>query len=251
MKITKQLSKYNHNPASRGKGDIKYIVLHWVGAVSTAKNNAVYFGGGNRNASAHYFVDEKSVYQVVADKDIAWHCGGGLQDQGSTLKKYGAKLYNKATNGNSIGIEMCLDKKNHISGKTYQNAAELIESLQAKYGIDDAHVVRHFDVTGKLCPGTLTKDSDWAEWKSKYLAAGKPTPKPPTKPAAKPYRVKILVDTLNVRQKPELESKVVTKVRKGAVYTITDSKKEKATAITWLKLKSGVGWIASQYAEKA
>ena len=47
-------------------------------------------------ASAHYFVDENSVYQSVEDKNIAWHCG--------------AKKYKHSTCRNSIGVELCSRK---------------------------------------------------------------------------------------------------------------------------------------------
>jgi N-acetylmuramoyl-L-alanine amidase CwlA len=186
--IVKKISAYNHNKANRGKGAIKYIVLHWVGAVSSAKNNAAYFGGGNRGASAHYFIDASSIYQVVEDKNIAWHCGGKFQDQGSTLKAYGHKFYGMAKNTNSIGIEMCLDRSGHIAENTYSNTAELVESLMSKYDIPASRVIRHFDVTGKLCPGSLVKDAEWSAWKKKHIGAGadasaKDKPKPQGKPA--------------------------------------------------------------------
>ena len=73
----------------------EWLVIHYVGAVSTAANNAKNFQNTYRGASAHYFVDETSIWQVVEDKDNAWHVGGA--------KVY----YNGARNSNSIGIEMC------------------------------------------------------------------------------------------------------------------------------------------------
>ena len=51
LKVTEMLTKYNHDKASGRK--IKYIVIHWVGAASTAVNNGTYFQGGDRGASAH------------------------------------------------------------------------------------------------------------------------------------------------------------------------------------------------------
>ena len=48
----------------------KYIVIHYVGAVSSAYANAKYFKKTYRGASAHYFVDENETYQVVKEKDI-------------------------------------------------------------------------------------------------------------------------------------------------------------------------------------
>ena len=72
--INKLISKFNHN-----KGDvsrIKYIVIHYVGGLSGAKENCKYFAGGDRSASAHYFVGfDGEIWQSVEDANIAWHCG--------------------------------------------------------------------------------------------------------------------------------------------------------------------------------
>ena len=74
MKINKLLTPYNHNPGTTDR--IKYIVIHYVGALGGAKANCQYYAGGSRGASAHYFVDfDGSIWQSVEDRDIAWHCG--------------------------------------------------------------------------------------------------------------------------------------------------------------------------------
>ena len=54
MNINRKISKYNFNKGSVSR--IKYIVIHYVGALGGAEDNCRYYGGGNRNASAHYFV---------------------------------------------------------------------------------------------------------------------------------------------------------------------------------------------------
>ena len=69
LPIQRKISAYNHYKGN----NIKYIVIHYVGATGTAKNNVDYFYGGDRQASAHYFVDSTSIWQVVREKDIAWH----------------------------------------------------------------------------------------------------------------------------------------------------------------------------------
>lgn len=58
MNINRKISKYNFNKGSVSR--IKYIVIHYVGALGGAEDNCRYYGGGNRNASAHYFVGFKS-----------------------------------------------------------------------------------------------------------------------------------------------------------------------------------------------
>lgn len=57
MKINKKISKYNQS--GRNGNKVSFIVIHYVGAVSSAKNNCIYFCNGNRNASAHFFVDSE------------------------------------------------------------------------------------------------------------------------------------------------------------------------------------------------
>jgi len=139
-KITKMISKYNFE--SRSGNAIKYIVLHYTGnQTDTAKNNANYFATGNRGASAHYFVDETSIYQSVEDSAAAWHVG----------KNYGSgNLFGKCTNKNSIGIEMC-SKNGAITSKTITQAVELTRYLMAMYAIPIDNVVRHYDVCSKKC----------------------------------------------------------------------------------------------------
>lgn len=55
---------------------------------------------------------------------------------------------------------------------------------------------------------------------------------------------KITADVLNVREKPSVFSKKTGKVRKNEIYTIIEVCGE------WGKLKSGLGWISLNYAER-
>ena len=68
MIIKEKLTKINYREAKNKQN--KYIVIHYVGAISNAKANANYFYNKYRGASAHYFVDENEIYRVVADKNI-------------------------------------------------------------------------------------------------------------------------------------------------------------------------------------
>lgn len=141
------------NMASR---TIDYLVFHYTGNVKdTAIANANYFMGANRNASAHYIVDDISIYQIVDANDKAWHCG--------TTKTY---YHDSCRNANSIGIEMCCTAGNYkISAKTLENAAQLGAALCKYFGITDVdkYVLRHYDVTHKRCPAQMA-GADNAEW---------------------------------------------------------------------------------------
>lgn len=145
---------------------IQYIVIHYTANNGdTAEGNAKYFHSINRKASAHYFVDEKEIYQVVKDCDTAWHCGGGLQG------KNGHAYFGICKNSNSIGIEMCSDKINGqyvITEQTQVNTIELVKVLMKKYNIPISNIIRHFDVTGKNCPEPFVRDEKrWNEFKNK------------------------------------------------------------------------------------
>lgn len=169
MKINKLLTPYNHNPGTVDR--IKYIVIHYVGALGGAKANCQWYAGGNRNASAHYFVDfDGAVWQSVEDKDIAWHCGG---------EKYadtaGGTYHGICTNANSIGIEMCVRNKGsqadtsrdwYFEDATVASAIELTKELMEKYGISADHVIRHYDVTGKICPNPYVYNTTKHTWEA-------------------------------------------------------------------------------------
>lgn len=158
-KITKMISKYNHS--DRNGNGIKYIVIHYTGnKTDTAKANANFFATGNRNASAHYFVDRTSIYQSVEDSKAAWHVG----------VNYGSKnLFGICTNRNSIGIEMC-SNSGKIADETFAKTVELTKYLMKKYSIPGNRVVRHYDVCTKLCPGWRgwipSNETIWKEFKA-------------------------------------------------------------------------------------
>lgn len=159
MKITKKLIKYNVTKGRAGQ-PIKYIVIHDTGnpgVGSGANNHFIYFNGGNRNASAHYFVDSKEIIQTVEDFDTAWHCGDNQKylNGGGTLK-------NIAKNSNSIGIEICINSDGDY-GKAVQNTLELVTHLMQLHNIPLDRVIRHHDVSGKLCPNTMSKNK-WEAW---------------------------------------------------------------------------------------
>ena len=50
-KINRMISNYNYNPGNISR--IKYIVIHYVGALGGAQENCAYYGGGNRGASEY------------------------------------------------------------------------------------------------------------------------------------------------------------------------------------------------------
>ncbi len=143
---------------------VEYLVIHYTaGNGDTAQNNLRYFANNAVRASSHYFVDETECCQSVADGDTAWHCGAA------------SYVHPACRNANSIGIELCsrLDSAGHyyFLDATVDNAVQLIREKMAEYGIDADHVVRHYDVTGKICPAPMVENETlWLSFKSRIAA---------------------------------------------------------------------------------
>ena len=159
MTINRSKPCHSSNYTVVGERNIDYIVMHYTGVAykDTAQNNANYFMGANREASAHYFVDNNSIWQSVNACDRAWHCG--------TDGKY---YHTECRNANAIGIEMCCTAGNYkVGAETIENAAQLAASLCKYLGITDVdkYIVRHYDVTHKKCPAQMSGDNN-KEWEA-------------------------------------------------------------------------------------
>ena len=234
--IKKKISNPHNFNVGRGGNSIKYIVMHYTGvATDSAVNNATYFARERLDTSAHYFVDSTDIYQSVEDSDTAWHCG----------KNYGSNnLFGKCTNKNSIGIEMC-SSKGTITTATVNQAVLLVKYLMERYNVPADHVVRHWDVCTKRCPGWSgwlpPNESLWKAFKTQIGSAGttKNTSKKKTKTKKQtvPFKVQVLIDDLNIRKGAGTNYGRTGKYTGKGTFTIIE------TSGDWGKLKSGAGWI--------
>lgn len=161
MEIKKNLTTQNYNAGVAGR--IKYIVIHYTANNGdTALGNTNYFKS-YRGASAHYFVDENNIYQSIEDKNIAWHCGANTY------------YHKECRNHNSIGIELCsyINSKGKYDFKagTVRNAVWLVKQLMKKYNVPIENIVRHYDVTHKVCPEPYVRDTKaWADFKAQLTS---------------------------------------------------------------------------------
>lgn len=182
------ISKPNTTNTTPKQGrKIEYIVIHYTAGVSSSgksdENTAAWFARLEAKASSDFIVDDDSVTQFNGDIEnrYTWHCGGSRYDT------KGGSLYKICTNANSIGVEIC---SSSLTGKTasanasnwrftdaaIDNAAELVKFLMDKYSIPADRVVRHYDVTGKLCPGIIGWNADsgneaaWLRFKERIAA---------------------------------------------------------------------------------
>lgn len=163
--------------------NIQYIVIHYTAGVSSkpgsAANTARYFATSDKDASADFIVDDGTIVQYNPNprSRYCWAVGGA---------KYGNKggrLYGVAKNMNCVSIEICstnsTGKMTSPNSPSYsftdavlKNALDLTKHLMAEYGVDADHVIRHYDVNGKPCPGIIGwngesgSESKWLAWKA-------------------------------------------------------------------------------------
>lgn len=172
--INKSLPCHKDLYNEKASRKIEYIVIHFVGCAGVKAWNFAYCNhkkNSNRQASWHYCVSNKEenykIYQSVEDKDIAWHCGDGS----------GGVYGGKCTNKNSIGIEHCFyyaGGKAYFEKGTMDASVELVAQLMKKYNIPADHVIRHYDVSKKMCPQPfLYNDGLWEAYKEQLSNFGK------------------------------------------------------------------------------
>ena len=182
------------NTTAKSNRYIGYIVIHYTaGSTSrkgTAKNNAVMFADPSCGASADFIVDDSTIVQYNPDINnrYCWHCGDNKNPY-----SMGGSYYGKCTNANSIGIEICCTNPNwkdtepantkawSFTDSVVNKAVELTKYLMQTYNIPAERVIRHYDVSGKLCPGIIGWNEDSGnvtEWKHfKERIGGGTTPK--------------------------------------------------------------------------
>ncbi len=119
--------------------EIVGIVIHYVGNPSTsAKANRNYFASlaksGETYASSNFVVGlDGEVIQCVPLGEVAY-CSN-------------------FRNHDTISIECCHpDEEGKFNDETYASLIKLCRFLVEEYGIKRENIIRHYDVTGKMCP---------------------------------------------------------------------------------------------------
>ena len=144
----------------------KYIVIHYTAGSSSKSGEAesLYDVYISKKASTDFAVDDENIVQFNPDIDnyYCWAVGDSKKKSSS-----GASLHKKATNKNTINIEICSNLKfgapadipNHsgwfFSEASLDNAVRITKIIMKKYNIPTENIIRHYDVTGKVCPGVI------------------------------------------------------------------------------------------------
>lgn len=121
---------------------VKGIVIHYTANPGT-----------DAMANRNYFESRKNLSDDTANK-VSSHFIIGLDGtivQCIPLNEISYASNNR--NSDTISIECCHpDSSGKFSRKTYNSVIRLAGWLCAKYQIENSAIIRHYDVTGKLCP---------------------------------------------------------------------------------------------------
>jgi len=145
---------------------VKYIAVHYT-AGGTSKRGAALSTRNvflSRKASADFVVDDAEIVQINPDLRhyYCWSVGDA-----KNVTTGGGILYGKATNRNTISIEICSNLKKGASAShpnhhgwyytdaSLDNAVRLVKYLMRRFDVPIENVVRHYDVSGKMCPGII------------------------------------------------------------------------------------------------
>jgi len=128
---------------------INGLVIHYIGNPNTtALQNRNYFENlsvtGERYASSNFIIClDGLIVQCVPVDEIAY---------ASNIR-----------NADTLSIEMCHpDETGEFTDETYASAVRLVAWLCDRYGLKPDDIIRHYDVTGKICPKYFVENED--EW---------------------------------------------------------------------------------------
>lgn len=126
---------------------VNSIVVHYVGNPGTsAQNNRNYFAKHSTTVCSHFVIGlDGEIIQCVP------------LDERSAASNH--------RNKDTISIEVCHpDTSGKFNRKTYDSLIKLTAFLCESFELDEKDIIRHYDVTGKLCPLYYVENPD--EWQN-------------------------------------------------------------------------------------
>lgn len=148
LEISEQLLTVNeYSRPGRKLSEVTGIVIHYTGNPNTtAVANRNYFQSlaydKTTYASSHFVVGlEGEIIQCIPLDEEA--------------------IATRSRNTDTIGIEVCHpDAEGKFNDVTYEKVIQLVAELCKEYQLTEDDVIRHHDVTGKICPKYYVEHED-------------------------------------------------------------------------------------------
>ena len=159
------LTVSNYNRPGTKRTNTTAIACHYIGNPgSSAQANRNWFeslkNGTGTKASCHYIIGlQGEILRLIPEDEISW-C-------------------TNSANSYTISIEACHpDSTGKFTDATYKSYVELCADLCSRWGLDPEHggLIRHHDVTGKVCPKWFVDSpAAWTQFKRDVAAAMSPS----------------------------------------------------------------------------
>lgn len=138
---------------------IRGVVIHYTANPgSSAQENRDYFNGlqysGQTQASSNFIIGLKGeIIQCVPTWEVAY---------ASNERNY-----------DTVSIEVCHpDEDGKFTRQSYQSLVQLTAWLCVKFGLTQNDVIRHYDITGKICPKYFVEDEQaWSDFRESVAEA--------------------------------------------------------------------------------
>lgn len=157
----------NYNRPGTKRAQTVAIACHYIGNPGTsAQANRNWFESLSKTketkASCHYIIGlQGEIWRLIPEEEISW-------------------CTNQA-NGYTISIEACHpDSTGKFTDATYKAYVELCADICSRWGLDPINggLIRHYDVTRKICPKWFVDNPDaWDRFKKDVAAAMQPANK--------------------------------------------------------------------------
>jgi len=154
--ITQQyLTVSEYSRSGRALNQVNGIVVHYVANPgSTGWDNWHYFENlkdeQDTKASTHFIIGlDGTIIQCIPLDEMSY-CSNNR-------------------NADTIAIECCHpDETGKFTDETYKSLVKLCKWLVEEYDLEEEDVIRHYDVTGKLCPLYYVEHEDaWKKFQKK------------------------------------------------------------------------------------
>ena len=244
-------TKLSPNHSGKRTHKIDRISPHCVVGQVTVQRLGDIFAPKSRQASCNYGIGKDGkIGMYVAEGNHSWCTSSYANDSravtiecASDTKhpyKMNSKVYKSL-------VKLCVDICKRNGKKKLLWISNKTKALNYSPKSDEMVITIHRWFKNKACPGDwlVARLGKLATEVTKQLGGSSaPAKTTPAKSSTTSYKVKVTAGVLNVRKGPGVSYAVATKIKKGDIYTITQTKNG------WGKLKSGAGWINLSYTKK-
>lgn len=134
----------NTNPNQGAHSHAVYLINQVMGTTSL------------RQASWHFTIDDKELYQHIETDEMAWHAGDGTRKAGTTWSDTWGNQNIGGGNAHGIGIETSVARTDDIL-RIWQRTAKLSSQLAKEYNLPQENIKFHQHFSSKWCPQSMLR----------------------------------------------------------------------------------------------